>query len=223
MIATISQEGKKEICVIIIYMKKVLCFGDSNTFGFNPADGSRFSEDIRWTGRLKKFFADRVEITEAGGNNRTAFSDNPQGDIFTGYKAVQPYLSSRYDIIILAAGINDLQKFYNVSLEDFKNGLERFVRFVKANAQESKILLLAPSKLKKCILNGYFGQLFDEISIEKSLKLDEIYKEIAQECGCEILNLNDVAETSDIDGLHYTKEQHREIFCAVMKYLLKFL
>ena len=203
-------------------MKKILCFGDSNTFGFNPADGSRYDENVRWSGRLKKLLRGRFQITEAGGNNRTAFSDNPQGDMFTGYKAIQRYFDRHYDIIILAAGINDLQQFYNISLEDFKNGLERFVKFVKFSAPDSQILLLAPSKLKKCILNGYFGQLFDEISIEKSLKLDEIYKETAKECGCEILNLNDVTETSDIDGLHYTKEQHGEIACAVMKFLLEF-
>ena len=35
-------------------MKNILCFGDSNTYGYNPADGSRFPEDVRWTGLLQE-------------------------------------------------------------------------------------------------------------------------------------------------------------------------
>lgn len=200
-------------------MKRVLCFGDSNTYGFNPEDGTRFSKDIRWAGRLKHMAAKNFEIVEAGCNNRTAFSDNPQGDEFSGYRVISRYLEKHYDIIILAIGINDLQKFYGVSVPEFKVGFEKFVRLVKVYTPDSKILLLAPSKLKKCILNGYFGQLFDEISIEKSLKLDVIYKEVANDCGCELLNLNDVTESSDIDGLHYTKEQHEKVAVAVFNKL----
>ena len=33
-------------------MKKIICYGDSNTFGYNPKDGSRFDENIRWTSDL---------------------------------------------------------------------------------------------------------------------------------------------------------------------------
>ena len=31
-------------------MKRILCFGDSNTWGFAPKDGYRFDENTRWTG-----------------------------------------------------------------------------------------------------------------------------------------------------------------------------
>jgi GNAT superfamily N-acetyltransferase len=33
---------------------KILCYGDSNTWGFSPVNGSRFSEDIRWPGVLRR-------------------------------------------------------------------------------------------------------------------------------------------------------------------------
>lgn len=32
----------------------VLCYGDSNTYGYNPANGMRYPESVRWTGRLQK-------------------------------------------------------------------------------------------------------------------------------------------------------------------------
>jgi lysophospholipase L1-like esterase len=36
---------------------KILCYGDSNTWGYNPKDSSRFDESKRWTGILKKILA----------------------------------------------------------------------------------------------------------------------------------------------------------------------
>lgn len=198
-------------------MKRVLCFGDSNIYGFNPQDGSRFPENIRWTGRLKNIASFKYEIIEAGGNNRTAFCDNPQGINFTGYKAVEKYFENHYDLIILAIGVNDIQKIYNISVEDFEKGLENFVKLVKNSFPSSKILLISPSSLKKVILKSYFGTLFDENSIEKSLKLSEIYKKVAKILNCEFLDLNNVTEASDIDGLHYTEEQHEKISQAVFE------
>ena len=33
-------------------MQSILCFGDSNTWGLNPRDNSRFDDQTRWTGLL---------------------------------------------------------------------------------------------------------------------------------------------------------------------------
>ena len=30
-------------------MKNILCFGDSNTWGYDPVTGSRYAYDVRWT------------------------------------------------------------------------------------------------------------------------------------------------------------------------------
>ena len=39
-------------------MKRIVCFGDSNTFGHNPLDGSRLPRDQRWTGILSDLFGE---------------------------------------------------------------------------------------------------------------------------------------------------------------------
>ena len=31
-------------------MKNILCFGDSNTWGYDPVTGSRYAYDVRWAG-----------------------------------------------------------------------------------------------------------------------------------------------------------------------------
>ncbi|MBQ5443032.1 MAG: arylesterase, partial [Oscillospiraceae bacterium] len=36
-------------------MKRILCFGDSNTYGYDPRSyfGSQYPADVRWTGLLQ--------------------------------------------------------------------------------------------------------------------------------------------------------------------------
>ena len=82
-------------------MKKILCFGDSNTFGFNPENGKRFDEKTRWTGILKSKLKDLYIVQEAGCNNRTAFSDNPSGENFTGYKALKKHFLIKRHLLII--------------------------------------------------------------------------------------------------------------------------
>ena len=194
---------------------KILCFGDSNTFGFNPYNFSRYSENERWTGILKKLCGKNLEIVEAGCNNRTALSDNPAGKIYTGYKILPEYLNN-IDYVILQLGINDLQTQYNVQLEEFKKGITDIVK----STGKVPVLLICPVVLNKNILNSkMFSKLFDKNSIEKSKILPSIYKEIAIKTNCKLLDLNKITKISDIDGLHHTPEQHQIIAQEIHKIL----
>ena len=40
-------------------MQQVLCFGDSNTWGYNPENGERFPWGIRWTSILQQKLANK--------------------------------------------------------------------------------------------------------------------------------------------------------------------
>ena len=84
-------------------------------FGFNPLNSMRYTEDERWCSVLQKLLGDKFCIIEAGCNNRTAFSNNPNGIEQTGYKILPSYLSDNISLVVLAVGINDLQKQYHVT------------------------------------------------------------------------------------------------------------
>ena len=57
-------------------MKRILAYGDSNTWGFDAESFTRFSEDIRWTGLLQKALEKDALILEEGLCGRTtAFDD----------------------------------------------------------------------------------------------------------------------------------------------------
>lgn len=194
-------------------MKKILCFGDSNTYGFIPQSGLRYDINTRWTGILQTLCNNEFEITEAGCNNRTAFIDNPAGINQTGYKILPEYLKTNFfDIVILAIGINDLQRFFNPTLNEFEQGMEKLIQITKNLSPKSKIILICPSKLNLAgINNGIFSYQFDKISVEKSGKLSPIYKSLAEKYKCHFIDLNNIVEVSSLDGLHFSPKSHKTI------------
>ncbi len=64
-------------------MKTVLCFGDSNTWGYDP-DASlaspfpiRHPHDVRWTGVLARELGAGWRVIEEGQNGRTTVFEDP--------------------------------------------------------------------------------------------------------------------------------------------------
>ena len=49
----------------------ILCFGDSNTYGYRPDGSGRFDADTRWTGLLQKKLGTNDRIIEEGLCGRT--------------------------------------------------------------------------------------------------------------------------------------------------------
>jgi len=58
-------------------MKRILCYGDSNTWGANPTSTDRFDENTRWTGVLQNILAADYKVIEEGCNGRTTVWDDP--------------------------------------------------------------------------------------------------------------------------------------------------
>ena len=200
-------------------MKKILCFGDSNTYGYIPNSGARYDKNTRWTGVLSLLSHGKFEIIEDGCNNRTAFAANPAGKIFTGCEILPELLTDDFDAVVLAIGINDTQFLYNLSPIEIASGVEKLINIVKVKSPQAKIILVAPSILTEDVLNGNFACLFDRTSIEKSRQLPLLYQKIAEKQNIEFLDLNSVAKTSSLDGLHYAPEQHKKIAQVIFKIL----
>ena len=92
-------------------MKNILCYGDSNTWGFIPGSGKRYTEDIRWTGLLQRGLGHGYQVIEAGVNGRTTSFDDPFCNYLNGWKSL-PYslLSAKpVDLLIISLGTNDLK------------------------------------------------------------------------------------------------------------------
>ena len=192
-------------------MKKIICYGDSNTFGYSPKDGIRFDENTRWTGVLQKILGAGYEVINEGACDRTGFVNNPKGGLFSAPVHFPEFIVrvENFDLLILWIGTNDLQFQYDISGEVIEKGLENLIKQAKTKAKN--IIVIPPVILTEKVLAGYFSYQFDETSVAKSKEAGKIFRQVAENNHCSFFDINEFTSPSDFDGLHYDENSHRLI------------
>ena len=190
-------------------MKIILCFGDSNTWGYSPIDGKRYTQDERWPALLTHLLPDQCMIIEQGQPGRTTFFDDPAAGLSNGNDALLPCLEKyQPDYIVLMLGTNDLKSSFAQSGDDISHNVAKLVKQIQQYAlQNSKaiaVLLVAPPAITEI---GYFGQLFAG-GADKSQAFAKCYALRAQELGCDFFDAGDVVSSSSVDGIHWEVDQH---------------
>ena len=46
--------------------KRIVCFGDSNTWGYDPVNHTRYDEETRWTMVLQSLLGEEYQMIEEG-------------------------------------------------------------------------------------------------------------------------------------------------------------
>jgi lysophospholipase L1-like esterase len=199
-------------------MRTVLCFGDSNTWGYDPAsDGGRYPPAIRWPGRLAHVLGDEWEVISEGLNGRTATLDSPVAEGRNGLTYLLPCLESHapLDVVVIYLGTNDAGDRYTLPAQDVAAAVGRLVRVVQTS--ETGRDGAAPSVLVVC--PPPFGRLDPEGTFahagEKSRQLGKWFAEMCDLAGCELLDLDGVAAYSDLDGIHLDQDGHTAVAAAV--------
>lgn len=207
-------------------MKEILCYGYSNTWGYDPVTKERFGRDERWTGVLQSTLGPDYHIIEEGLSGRTTVWDDP----IEGYKSGKTYLipcletHKPLDLVIIMLGTNDLKKRFSLSAYDIAGGAGVLVDIVNKSAagrmgKPPKVLLLAPPPLGKLT---EFAEMF-EGGEEISRKLSQHYRNIAQQYGREFFDTSTVIRSSDVDGVHLEKRDHEALGKAVAQIVKKIL
>lgn len=204
-------------------MKKILCYGDSNTFGFNPQNCTRYDKNTRWSGILSKLLENKFEIIEEGMNNRTGFFKNPEGLKQSGSEYLPIYLQNHkdIDICILALGTNDAQFFYNLDCQNTKKGLENLISIIKDTNSNTQIIIIPPVKITENILHSGFSLMFNKNSIDTIKQVFPIFEQTAKDNNCFYFDFNKIALPSPYDGIHYSEDSHKIIAEALAKFILQ--
>ena len=199
-------------------MKTILCFGDSNTWGFDPATKERFGREVRWPGVLQQELGSDYQVIEEGCNGRTTVWDDPIEGHKNGREYLIPCLTSHdpIDLVTIMLGTNDLKKRFSLSAFDIAEGAGVLVDIVQHSdcgpqKRPPKILLMAPPPITK--LTEY-AEMFEGAEA-KSSRFSEQYHRVAQEFGCELLDTGEVIVSSDLDGIHIEASEHKTLGLAV--------
>lgn len=199
--------------------KRILCYGDSNTWGYiSGSDHQRYENEERWTKLLAKLLGNQFEVIEEGLNSRTLISNDPRPgkEGKNGAEYLIPCLDTHdpIDLVILMLGTNELKNAYQKSAEEIGNLLEEyFVKVILGRKSQladtyPKLLIVTPPVVREdteyCkTKDKYLG------AMQKSKKLNEIYQAIATKYSCYFIS-NDYLTTGP-DGVHLTKESHQKL------------
>ena len=211
--------------------KRILCFGDSNTWGYTPGTGDRYPADIRWPGVLQNILGEEYCVIEDGLNGRTSVFTDPFYCYRNGLEALGPTLLANdpLDLVIIALGTNDLQftdargaarggrsLIYAVKsiYEQIAEGRFWPVDGKQDTLRKPAILLMAPilvhEKVKEMdpwstLVNGS----------KESTTFVHWYEEVAKNENVYFLNSAEYARPSDIDGIHMMPDSHEALAKAV--------
>ena len=204
-------------------MKNIICYGDSNTFGYIPGSGKRYPKDIRWAGVLAGLLGQDYKVIEEGCNNRTGFVKNPDGKLFSGSDYIDECFirHPEFDIFVLGLGTNDTQKFFDIKPQTIKDGLQNLVERIKQQNESGQILIVSPLVLGTDVLKGGFAFQFDEVSVERTHWIQKVYYDFCVENKIKLFDINKYVTPSPIDGLHFTPDEHKKIAVELSKIIIK--
>ena len=195
-------------------MKRILCYGDSNTWGYNPVTQDRFEKHERWTGQLSRALGDDYDVIEEGLNGRTTVWDDPIEGYKNGREYLIPCLESHkpLDLVIILLGVNDLKKRFSLSAYDVAEGAGVLVQIVqKSNTGmmngAPQVLLVAPPPVGKLTA---FAEFFEGAEA-KSQKFAEHYRRVASELRCLFFDTSTIIVSSDLDGIHLERNEHAKL------------
>ena len=200
-------------------MKRILCFGDSNTWGLIPGTSERFGDNIRWTGILRNDLAHSgFEIIEEGLCGRTTVFEDPDRIGRAGDKLLPVMLESHspLDMVVLMLGTNDCKPVYNADAEIIASGIERLIVQIRAvRGHECRILLISPIELGDDVWKEQYDPQFDRSSPSISRRLKKAYEKVALKYNTELLAASDFASPSNIDCEHLDEQGHNALARAV--------
>lgn len=195
---------------------KILCYGDSNTWGYVPningysknATMQKYDEKDCWWYPLmldNEVFVNGLCGRCVANENKWLKNRNTSLTIVDDLKGYQ-----HLDLIIFQLGTNDCKSEYKVSAEEIAQNLENLLKLVQSKT-DAQILIISPTAIKednKITQKYYIG------AQTKSIQLDYLYQNMAQKNNFYFISGKDL-EIGE-DGEHLTKNGHNQIGCKVL-------
>ena len=194
--------------------QQLLCFGDSNTWGYTPKNGARYPLSVRWPGILQQKIGKEFFLIENGVSGRSAYNLMSQGDERNGQEQLEFYLNQHPvpAISVIMLGTNDMLNAPHLNTRSIAQQLINLAQLIKQKSltnenDTSTIVLISPPPLHPNLAPAYYYQQ----QIAKSHQLAGYLLEMAIQTDIPFINAGDIAQGSEEDGIHLSAESHIEL------------
>ncbi len=195
-------------------MKTILCYGDSNTWGYEPERDGRLAWDQRWPGILQDKLGPGYRVIENGLCGRTTCHESKREPFVNGYPEARvcAEVNAPLSIAVVMLGTNDCK-------DEYGSDPARIAKDVKAVAKVfwergAKILILSPAPIRG-LEKSPFRDEFGLGAEEKSRRLPHCLQKMAEEMGWQFLEAGSLVKSGDYDGIHLPAGEHARLAEAV--------
>ncbi|MCP1853153.1 MULTISPECIES: SGNH/GDSL hydrolase family protein [unclassified Bradyrhizobium] len=206
--------------------KRILCFGDSLTWGWVAVpEGSpttRFPYAERWTGAMAAKLGPDYEIIEEGLSARTTSLDDPADPRLNGSAYLPSAIASHLplDLVILMLGTNDTKSYFRRTPYEIAVGMSKLAGQVLTSGggvgtvyPAPKVLIVSPPPLAD-LPDPWFQGMF-EGGREKTVELAKQYRSLAAFLKVDFLDAGSVISTDGVDGIHFTAKNNADLGMAL--------
>ncbi len=195
---------------------KILCYGDSNTWGQDPTkQGKRYPVTVRWPGLLQKKLGESYEVIEEGLIGRTTALDQDDREGKNGKTYLKPCLETHnpMDIVVLMLGTNDLKEQFHQSPQDIANNIGGLVQMIQefgwnSDGNSPKVILISPPYVDESVPGSQENYKGAE---EKSKQLTKYYQQVAEKYNSDFIDIAQYIKPSKSDGYHLDPDAHRKM------------
>lgn len=213
--------------------KKVLVYGDSNTWGWIGVEegfpSTRYDNDTRWAGVMASELGADYDVAVDGLTSRATNLDDSmdwnaiKAEMFNGASLLPVAIAREMpvDVLVIALGTNDLKADTNRSAEDIANAIIEVAKVAQGCAggvayhyEAPQILVVSPAPLNTLPHPDFAGMFAG--GKEKSEALGAALKAAADAAGIASFDAGAlVGNVAGVDGLHMDKAQHSDLGLAV--------
>ena len=218
-------------------MKTIMCFGDSNTWGYMPKlemppleATNRYPWDVRWTGRLQQLLGGDYRVLEEGLNGRTTMFDCPMEDHRNGLKDIDVCLSTHtpIDLVVIMLGTNDTKLTFRMTEHVIAHGIQRLILRIRTGCHgpggsDPQILVVAPIRMGEDVEKRWLGVEFDATSLALDKKLAPAFAQVAEKNGAHFFDAGAHVTADPADCIHMNDEGHAALaglLCDEIKRIL---
>lgn len=195
--------------------KRILCFGDSNTWGYIPT-GGRYDEHTRWPMHLAELLGPGWAVAEEGFNGRTCVYDDPvEGGYKSGVNYLPPCLMTHnpLDVVAIMLGTNDTKRRFNLTPMTIGQSMMQLVRACKlygmdADGNPPHIIIVAPPPILDNLMETRHAECFGEQAIAVSRGLGPELLRVSKLLRVDFFDAAPYAEVSKLDAVHMTANGH---------------
>jgi lysophospholipase L1-like esterase len=195
----------------------ILCFGDSNTWGYEASTGARLGRWRRWPGVLQRELGEDAYVIEEALGGRTTVLEIPGLPYRSGFAALPMLLETHnpLDLVIISLGTNDLW-LPGTTARDTARGVGSLIDLVRRTPYETgdppRLLVVVPPPLAP--LRDEWTEESDEL-VRESSRFGSAFRDILGGREVPLVDLGELIRTSAADGVHFEAPDHEVIGRAI--------